>query len=182
MCKLLKSKIFTATRLYIGIRLRAPGLKYRVQPTLHPAVHPFRPFPYTSLSHINLFANLCYQSCIMWITAIVCYKMKRKINVWFDLIWFKFANFFSCREYLRLSFKYFRENFRLFGIFLQAIFAKIQIDFANLAVPIRYGPSGHFVMNILSLLLQYTYEYLMAYYSVRNLRNSFLIFLIMEYS
>ena len=83
-----KCKIFTATRLYIGIRLRAPGLKYRVQPTLYPAVHPFRPFPYTSLRHINLFANLCYQFCTMWITASCCYKMKRKINVWFDLIWF----------------------------------------------------------------------------------------------
>jgi hypothetical protein len=57
MCKLLKSKIFKATRLYIGIRLRAPGLKYRVSPTLYPAVHPFRPFPNTSLKVLSSHSN-----------------------------------------------------------------------------------------------------------------------------
>ncbi len=49
--------------------------------------------------------------------------------------------------------------------------AKPKVFVSTLAVPIHYGPSGHFVMNILFLVLQNTYKYLMAYYSLLHLSS-----------
>jgi hypothetical protein len=74
-----------ATWLYIGIRLRAPGLKHSL-PTLYLAVHPFHPIPHSPFRSHAMFvvdSNL-YLMCVINIGA--CTVMERKIKILIDLI------------------------------------------------------------------------------------------------